>query len=149
MLSEATSMLTTIDNPYDPFEEFPLWFMYDVEKGYYTCNRLARIANFTDDMTDVEVAIETDRAIDEIIKFDVLNIYKKVKQNIEVKEETEENEEKRCKQVWRIALYILRDITLDDININHIDKHLHNPNKSSWSRICTRATLILTRTVEN
>ena len=91
-MSEATYMLTTFDNPYDPFEEFPLWFMFDVEKGYYTCNRLARIANFTDDMTDVELAIETERAIDEIIKFDVLNIYKKVKWNIKVKEETEEDE---------------------------------------------------------
>ena len=37
-------MLTTFDNPFDPFEQFTSWFLFDVEKGYNTCGRLARIA---------------------------------------------------------------------------------------------------------
>lgn len=28
--------LTTFDNPYDPFEQFTQWFMFDEEKGYHT-----------------------------------------------------------------------------------------------------------------
>lgn len=71
-------MLTTFDNPFDPFEEFTSWFLFDVEKGYGTCDYLARIANFSDDMTQVEIDAENERAIDEIIKHDFLNIYKKV-----------------------------------------------------------------------
>ena len=72
-------MLTTIDNPVDPFEEFTSWFLFDVEKGYNTCSRLARIANISDELSEKEVDEEIERAIDEIIKYDFMNIYKKVK----------------------------------------------------------------------
>lgn len=71
-------MLTTFDNPFDPFEQFTDWFMFDVEKGYNTCSYLARIAKLTDDMSDQEVNNEIERAIDEIIQYDFMNIYKKV-----------------------------------------------------------------------
>lgn len=72
------SMLTTIDNPFDPFEQFDSWLQFDKEKGYNSCERLARIAKFSDDMTENEIEEENERAIDEIIKYDFLNIYKKV-----------------------------------------------------------------------
>lgn len=79
---ETKCMLTTVDNPYDPFTQFTEWFMYDVEKGYNTCGYLARIANTSDELTDQEVDREIERAIDEIIKYDFMNIYKKVKKEI-------------------------------------------------------------------
>jgi hypothetical protein len=71
-------MLSTIDNPFDPFEQFTSWFMFDVEKGYYSCSRLARIAKFSDEMTQKEIDDENERAIDEIIKYDFTNTYIKV-----------------------------------------------------------------------
>lgn len=71
-------MLTTFDNPYNPFDQFTLWLMFDKEKGYNTCEHLARIAQLSDDMSEKEIDEETERAIDEIIKYDPLNIYKKV-----------------------------------------------------------------------
>lgn len=74
--------LTTIDNPFNPLEQFNEWFMYDVEKGYYSCSRLARIMQTSDEMSDEEVMIETERAIDEIIQYDFMNIYKKVSKEI-------------------------------------------------------------------
>lgn len=74
------SMLTTIDNPYDPFEQFTSWRLFDIEKGYFTCEHLARIVNLTDDLSDKEVNDEIDRAMNEIIKLDPLNIYKRVYQ---------------------------------------------------------------------
>ena len=75
-------MLTTFDNPFDPFEQFTDWFMFDVEKGYNTCSYLARIAKLTDDMSDQEANDEIERAIDEIIQYDFMNIYKKVTKTV-------------------------------------------------------------------
>ena len=72
-------MLTTIDNPYDYFTQFNDWFSFDIEKGYNSCSRLARIARISDQMTDEEINLEIERAIDEIIKYDFMNIYKKVR----------------------------------------------------------------------
>ena len=71
--------LTTYDNPFDPFTQFDSWFAFDTEKGYYTCSRIARLTNLTDDMSEEERNEEIERAIDKIIEIDVLDIYKKVK----------------------------------------------------------------------
>ena len=76
-------MLTTFDNPYNPFDDFTLWLMYDKEQGYDTCERLARIAKLSDDMSQDEIDAETARAMDEIIFYVFLNIYKKVWQDSE------------------------------------------------------------------
>lgn len=71
-------MLTTIDNPFDPFEQFTSWFLFDVERGYNSSGRLMRIAEITDDMSQEEYDAEIERAIDEIIKHDFMNVFKKV-----------------------------------------------------------------------
>lgn len=72
-------MLTTIDNPYNPFKQFDSWFLFDVEKGYNTCAYLDRIARTSDQLSDTENDEELERAMDEIISNDFMNIYKKVK----------------------------------------------------------------------
>lgn len=72
-------MLSTIDNPYDPFDNFSSWYMYDVESGYNSCAYLARIAKTSEQFTDTENDEEIERAIDEIIQYDFRNIYVKVK----------------------------------------------------------------------
>lgn len=87
------TMLTTFDNPFNPFEDFRSWFLFDIEKGYYTCSYLARIAEFTDDMTELERNAEVERAIDEIIKYDFMNMYKKIVKENENSSEISENEE--------------------------------------------------------
>nr|DAQ19157.1 MAG TPA: hypothetical protein [Caudoviricetes sp.] len=75
---ESKCALTTFDNPYNPFEQFPSWFLFDVEKGYNSCSYLGRIARTSDQLSEEENESEIERAIDEIIKYDFRNIYKKV-----------------------------------------------------------------------
>ena len=75
-------MLTTFDNPYDPFEDFTSWFMFDIEKGYNTCGKLMRIAKVSNDMSEVEYNKEVDRAIDRIIELDFLDIFKKTEKEV-------------------------------------------------------------------
>ena len=77
-------MLTTIDNPFNPFDDYTSWFLFDVEKGYNSSSYLDRIAKYEDNMTEEEIKIETERAIDEIIYYDDLHIYKKVYMNVEL-----------------------------------------------------------------
>lgn len=74
-------MLTTTDNPYDPFEQLTLWRMFDVEMGYYTSEYLARFVNLTDEMTQKEEIEEVERAIDLILELNPTGLYKKFVRN--------------------------------------------------------------------
>lgn len=74
------SMLTTIDNPYNPFENFDEWYNYDITHGYNSCSYLARVANTSDSLTDEENEQEVARAIDEILRYDPLNLFIKVEE---------------------------------------------------------------------
>lgn len=82
-------MLSTLDNPYNPFTEWDKWFDFDNTRGYQSCGYLARIAHTSDALTDEENESEIERAIDEIIKYDPFNIYCKVTANTETPENSE------------------------------------------------------------
>lgn len=87
--------LTTYDNPFDPFEEFDKWFMFDIGNGYNTCGYLARIANTSSSMSDEEENEEIKNAIDEIIKYDVANMYRRVEKGKFKKPSDEEIQKQR------------------------------------------------------
>lgn len=71
-------MLTTVDNPFNPFDDFVEWYKYDSQKGYNTCSYLGRITFTAEQLSDIENDEEIERAIDRIITNDFLNIYKKI-----------------------------------------------------------------------
>jgi hypothetical protein len=73
-----STMLTTIDNPFSPFAQFDEWMAFDTEKGYDTCNYLARIAKTSDELSDEANDLAITRAQDEIVELNILGIYKKV-----------------------------------------------------------------------
>ena len=77
---EKGFMLTTLDNPFDPFTDFTSWYMFDCEKGHNTSSRIARVANLNSEMSQKEVDDAMDRAIDLIVKYDLEDKYIKVQE---------------------------------------------------------------------
>lgn len=76
--------ITTVDNPFDPFDQFDDWYKYDCDCGYNTCSYLARLTNTSDSLSDGEYKKEVERAIDKIIENDPAKLYKKVYKTVVV-----------------------------------------------------------------
>ena len=74
--------ITTVDNPYDPCDQFDQWYRFDCDHGYNSCGLLARLAYTSSQLTDNENAYEIELAIDQIIKSDPLNLYRKIKKTL-------------------------------------------------------------------
>ena len=74
--------LTTNDNPYSPFDDFDKWFMFDNDHGYNSCAYLARVARTSDAMTPQENSRALEEAIDDIVRLDFMNVYKKVSKEV-------------------------------------------------------------------
>lgn len=75
-------MITTTDNPYDPFTQFDDWYSFDERHGYHTCSYLARITKSSSDLTPEDENFAINKAIDEIIKYNLTGNYKKVTKEI-------------------------------------------------------------------
>ena len=71
-------MLTTTDNPYDPFEDFPSWLAFDSRSGYHSSGMVARIANFSNELSEAQQQFAIEKAIDEIVEINALGVWKKV-----------------------------------------------------------------------
>lgn len=83
--------LTTKDNPFDPFTQFDSWLNYDhmhaEEHGnVFTDQLLARFARTSDELSEKEYNEEINDAITRIIVLDPLNIYRRVRRNVEENE---------------------------------------------------------------
>lgn len=74
----AKAALTTVDNPFDPFDQFDDWYRFDEDHHYCSSGLLARIALTSDQFSDKENEEQIEKAIDRIILNDPLNIFKKV-----------------------------------------------------------------------
>ena len=70
-------MLTTLDNPFSPHKQFDLWRAFDDQKGYHSCEYLARIAIVDELMSEEAELIEIERAIDEIVAMNPFGLHVK------------------------------------------------------------------------
>jgi len=76
-------MLTTVDNPFSPFDEFGAWYTYDVSSGYHTSSFLARILVDSDQLSEPDQDRAMELAIDEIIKENVNGVFKKITKEVD------------------------------------------------------------------
>lgn len=75
-LEEA--MLTTIDNPYNPFTQYDEWYAYDRYLGHYTPEYLARVAIVSDGLSPADQELAIDDAIAEIVDLNFNGLYVRV-----------------------------------------------------------------------
>lgn len=78
----AKFMLTTVDNPFNPFKEFDEWLSYDESQGYFSNALLARVATYSDELSETDQDLAIELAINDIIKEDATLLYKKIENNI-------------------------------------------------------------------
>jgi len=78
MIVVQLHMLTTVDNPYDPFTEYTKWSAFDEERGYYTPQLLGRVVVFSDELSETDQDLAIESAIDEIVKHNVSGMHRKV-----------------------------------------------------------------------
>ena len=78
MADDEQVMLTTIDNPYDPFTEWDEWYDFDTASGYYTPAYLARVVMTSDQLSQADQDVAIEQAIDEIVAENITGKYKKV-----------------------------------------------------------------------
>ncbi len=71
-------LLTTVDNPYHPIDQYDEWRQFDMERGYYTEQRLAKVVSISYSLTDLENQRNINAAIDDFIRLDELNIWKRL-----------------------------------------------------------------------
>lgn len=74
----SRTMLTTVDNPYDPFDNYDEWYAFDARAGHNTPGFLARITVLSDETSEADQKLSIDNAIDEIVRENVTGMYKKV-----------------------------------------------------------------------
>lgn len=79
----ALTTVAPLENPYDPIDDFKRWYDYDTNVLQLNSSAyLARIFRDSDEFSDEERELAKERAIDEIIKYDFMNIYRKVKRSV-------------------------------------------------------------------
>lgn len=76
------AMLTTVDNPYDPFDQFKEWFNFDVSKGYHSIDLVGRVVRSSEEISEADQALAIEQGIDEIVEENLLGIYRKVTRQV-------------------------------------------------------------------
>lgn len=64
-------MLTTVDNPWNPFTHFDEWREYDESSGWHTLALLGRVVLTSDEMSEADQDVATYNAMQEIIRENV------------------------------------------------------------------------------
>ena len=83
-----SAMLSTIDNPYDPFTQYDDWFAFDEQAGYHTPGLLARIAVISDESSDADQLASLIAAVDEIVDENISGMHIKVYMKHNVNQDT-------------------------------------------------------------
>jgi hypothetical protein len=74
----AEHMITTVDNPFDPFTQWEEWYAFDERAGYHTTAFVARVLTTSHELSEADQLLAYELAVKEIADYNVLGIYKRV-----------------------------------------------------------------------
>lgn len=64
----AAHMLSTSDNPWNPWTNFKEWNAYDMQAGHHTLAYLARVTVSSEELSQPDQDLDVEHAIEEIIR---------------------------------------------------------------------------------
>ena len=67
-MATTVAMLTTMDNPWNPFDNWDEWYAFDEYQGYHTCGLLARYSLNTTELSELDQELEHRRAIEAVLE---------------------------------------------------------------------------------
>lgn len=76
--TEMDIMLTTVDNPFNPFTRFKEWLAYDINMDYNTPSYLARVCHSSYELSDADQSQAIADAIREIVRLNPNGLYRMV-----------------------------------------------------------------------
>ena len=86
----ADVRLTTTNNPWNPFTHFNEWYAFDLSHDYGCCEYLARVLKIAPDLSENDIELMTEQAIDDIVALGVPladgAFYKKITKDSVIKE---------------------------------------------------------------
>lgn len=71
-------MLSTSDNPFNPYTHWEQWYAYDAAAGYHTPAYLARVVVTSYELSDADQSLAIRDGIDEILEYNLTGNYIKV-----------------------------------------------------------------------
>lgn len=71
--------LTTVDNPYSPFDQWTEWRAFDEASGYFTSALLARVTRSSDELSESDQELALNDAINEVLWMNDNGLYRKVR----------------------------------------------------------------------
>lgn len=71
-------LLSTSDNPFNPWTDFDAWNTWDMQAGYHTLSYLARITVSSHEISDADADQAVEDAIEEIVRLNINGMYVKV-----------------------------------------------------------------------
>lgn len=76
--TDDVGMLTTTDNPFNPFTQFDEWNAYDIKEGWHTLSYLGRVVRSSHELSEADQHVAFEQGIKEILNEDVFGVYVRV-----------------------------------------------------------------------
>lgn len=74
----ADYMVTTIDNPWNPFTHYREWLSYDMQNGYFTDQWMYALTKTSNDLRDEEIQEQIDAGVTRLLELDPYGLHVKV-----------------------------------------------------------------------